>query len=220
MRKVATFLLAAALLLALCGCALVRQRAPSAPPTLEPQSTGRLTAPEAPTADETEPTTDEAEPSLAALRARIRQSGERVGIAFLGYVTGPIPDSELAVFLEAEGHTERFPFLSDAARFLTEGQEVYALVPPDAQSVLTVYRAELSPEGTYSVDQSSPLFVGAPGEPVVLLCNLSEIYANVWVTVTDGDGEYSFSPMLTLENGHVADGIGYDFSVYDTEPGA
>lgn len=71
----------------------------------------------------------------------------------------------------------------------------------------------------YADDKNNPLHVGEPGEPLLLRCNLSEIYSNVLIAATDGGGAMDFRPSLSMENGHLQEIAGvYDFSTYEEVP--
>ena len=55
-------------------------------------------------------------------------------------------------------------------------------------------------------------------EAVIVLCNISEIYSNVLVSVSDGFSAVAFRPGLSGMDGHVAAEPGvYDFSIYVDE---
>lgn len=137
-------------------------------------------------------------------------------VALLGYVDSELSMTDLSIYLEANAFIETYPFLSDAAYFMTEGQELYAIVPPNDKGRITVYASEITEEGEYIDEKSTPLFQGKPGEVLVLRCNFSEIYSNVLISVTDGGGAMEFRPSISLKDGHLTelDGV-YDFTVYE-----
>ena len=67
--------------------------------------------------------------------------------------------------------------------------------------------------------RATPSTLGEPGKPLLLRCNLSEIYSNVLITATDGFGAIDFRPSLSMENGHLQETAGvYDFSTYEDVP--
>ncbi len=154
-------------------------------------------------------------PDLALLREEIGSSGSAAGLAFIGYVDSQSTEADLYRYLADSKTGQNYPFLSNAPVVMTEGQELYAIVPNEAGTV-TVYPSGVTENGEYADDKSSPLYTGAPGEAVVVMCNLSEIYSNVLITATDGGGAIDFRPALSMENGHLAETPGvYDFSVYE-----
>ena len=167
----------------------------------------------------TEP--DGAEPndiSLDALQNKISQNSIAVGVAFIGYVNSESTEADLRAYLAGSETGKKYPFLSSAPLVITEGQELYAIVPPNKKATITVYPSSVTEDGEYADDRSNPLCIGEPGEPLLLRCNLSEIYSNVLISATDG-GAIDFHPSLSMENGHLQEITGvYDFSVYEETP--
>lgn len=93
------------------------------------------------------------------------------------------------------------------------------LIPPNDKGTIIVYPSMITEDGEYTDDKSNPLHVGEPGEPLLLRCNLSEIYSNVLIAATDGGGAMDFRPSLSMENGHLQETAGvYDFSTYEEVP--
>lgn len=173
--------------------------------------------------DDSEPTEQEPIPGdelvLEVLQDEIRQSGNMAGLAFLGYVDSRSSEMDLRDYLQGSKIGIDYPFIPMSMLLMCEGQELYAIVPPSETGIVTVYASGITEWGEYADDTSTPLHVGYPGEPVVVLCNLSEIYSNVLVTVTDGSNSLDFRPMLSMEDGHLAETPGiYDFSMYPDQP--
>ncbi len=167
----------------------------------------------------TEP--DGAEPndiSLDALQNKISQNSIAVGVAFIGYVNSESTEADLRAYLAGSETGKKYPFLSSAPLVITEGQELYAIVPPNKKATITVYPSSVTEDGEYADDRNNPLCIGEPGEPLLLRCNLSEIYSNVLISATDG-GAIDFHPSLSMENGHLQEIAGvYDFSIYEETP--
>lgn len=167
----------------------------------------------------TEP--DGAEPndiSLDALQNKISQNSIAVGVAFIGYVNSESTEADLRAYLAGSETGKKYPFLSSAPLVITEGQELYAIVPPNKKATITVYPSSVTEDGEYADDRSNLLCIGEPGEPLLLRCNLSEIYSNVLISATDG-GAIDFHPSLSMENGHLQEITGvYDFSIYEETP--
>lgn len=157
--------------------------------------------------------------SLEELREHIRDSGAKVGVAFVGYVDSQGGEVDLRDYVLHSATGVRYPFLNFTTLFMDEGQELYALVPYDEDSVITLYRAEMSDQGEYIDDLSNPLSEGLPGEPLLVRCNLSEIYSSILVTATYGDEIIEIRPGLSMEDGQMPeqDGV-YDFSDYAQVP--
>ncbi len=107
-----------------------------------------------------------------------------------------------------------------APLYMAEGQELYAIIPPNDKGRITVYASAITENGQYTDDWAHPLHEGNPGEALLLRCNLSEIYSNVLISATDGGGAVLFRPSLSMENGHLQETAEvYDFSVYEKNAG-
>ena len=201
-----------------CGCGLKSGKTNSDPNSSKHQNGQLVTIPgdnKIAADDKTEAEASE----LAILQKQIEQNSCGAGVALLGYIDSELSMTDLSIYLEANAFIETYPFLSDAAYFMTEGQELYAIVPPNEKGKVTVYPSDITENGEYADDKSHPLFEGKPGEVLVLRCNFSEIYSNVLVSVTDGGGAIEFHPSISLMDGHLAELAGvYDFSVYEETP--
>ena len=155
--------------------------------------------------------------SLEMLQEEIIQNGCSAGIAFIGYVDSQSTEADLREYVAYSYVGGKRFFLQDADLVMTEGQELYAVVPSTPQGTVAVYASSINDMGEY-VDGSTPLYTGDPGEAVIVLCNISEIYSNVLFSVTDGFGAVMFRPGLSGDDGHVVTEPGvYDFSIYVDE---
>lgn len=142
--------------------------------------------------------------------------GDMLGIGFFGYIDSESDEKAVRGYVTDSALANAYPFLKDCDPVLLEGAELYALVPANKDTAVTVYRAEPSEDGSYIDHRDTPLYAGKAGETVVLRCNLSEIHANVLLSVSDGKNTLEFHPMISLENGRVIPEPGcYDFSVYE-----
>lgn len=193
---------------------------PSPVPTAAPS----VTPPPSPVSEETpEPEYPEPIPyeelSLELLQDEIMQSGNKVGLAFLGYVDSQSSEVDLRDYLMYSDAGLAYPFLPMSWLLMVEGQELYAVVPPDETTSITVYASGVNEWGEYVDDTSIPLGENWPGEPLLLQCNLSEIYSNVLIVVNDGSETIAFRPSLSMEDGHLVEIPGvYDFSIYPNVP--
>ena len=157
--------------------------------------------------------------ALTALQKKINYYSKDVGVAFIGYVDSQSTEADLRDYVANSETGKAYPDLVHAPLYMTEGQELYAIVPPNDKGTIIVYPSMISEDGEYADDKSSPLCIGEPGEVLLLRCNLSEIYSNVLIAVTDGGGAMDFRPSLSMENGHLQEIAGvYDFSVYEITP--
>ena len=126
---------------------------------------------------------------------------------------------DLRTYYASSKTGKEYPSLSRASLYMAEGQELYAIIPPNDKGTIIVYPSMITEDGEYADDKSNPLCIGKPGEPLLLRCNLSEIYSNVLIAVTDGGGALDFRPSLSMENGHLQEIAGmYDFSIYEETP--
>lgn len=173
--------------------------------------------PETPAAETPAPTT--ADPSLTHLRTTLAEKDSPWAIAFLGDLSqGSSPEDLLA----ETDYPETYPFLADITgdQVVTyEGTEVYCVVPRDEKATLTVQTCVCGADGQ-PIPQET-LYQG-DGQPVILVCNVSDIIPNLLVTVTaPGGSPVSYAPGLSLCDGSVAlpaDSAIYDFSLYPDAP--
>ena len=157
--------------------------------------------------------------AFTALQKKIAQSGSAVAIAFIGYVDSESSEVDLRAYYAGSETGKAYPDLVRAPLYMAEGQELYAIIPPNDKGTIIVYPSTMTDDGEYAEDKSNPLCIGKPGEVLLLRCNLSEIYANVLIAVTDGGGALDFRPSLSMENGHLQEIAGvYDFSIYEETP--
>lgn len=157
--------------------------------------------------------------SLELLQDEIMQSGNKVGLAFLGYVDSQSSEVDLRDYIMHSDAGSKYPFLLMSGLLMVEGQELYVIVPPDEMTSITVYASGVNEWGEYVDDTSIPLGENWPGEPLLLQCNLSEIYSNVLIVVNDGSETMAFRPSLSMEDGHLVEIPGvYDFSIYPNVP--
>lgn len=172
---------------------------------------------EAPSAiPEAEPEDDQSA-ELTALRQEITNNNCMVGIAFVGYLDSDISDEELAPYLNRNALAAKYPFLSNGKLVSYDGLELFALVPANENSVITLYPAGIDQYGDFTIQRNLTIYKSEPGETVILRCNDNENYANVFATVTDGDSVCEFYPMISLEDGYsvaLYEGC-YDFSLDD-----
>lgn len=157
-------------------------------------------------------------PSLAALQEKISKNACKVGLAFLGYVGSEASYDEVVGFVrscECASENDFLCNLSESNIVSYEGGELYAIVPADDSGAIVIYPSEISKDAEYSDDRENPLCVVKPGEPVVLRCNISDIYSNVLVCIEYADDTVEFRPYLSLMDGRLGavDGC-YDFSIY------
>jgi len=182
----------------------------STPEPAPPSGSERPTFPE----DEWEPEPEDA--ALEMLQEEISRNGGVVGVAFIGYMSNESSEMDLRAGIAQSEIGKRYPFLNYAMLLMSEGDEVYAVVPCCEQGSIRVYPSMMSEQGEYVDDKNTPLFEGLPGEPLLLQCNLSEHYSNVLITADDGFGAVDYRPGISMKDGRLAKEAGvYDFSIYE-----
>ena len=215
MKRKALLLFAVIILVcSLCGCVVL-------PGEKNPYPDGTDTSADSSVkdTDDTDDDTTAENASLTALQTVINQSGSVAGIAFIGYVDSESSEVDLRAYYAGSETGKAYPDLVHAPLYMAEGQELYAIIPPNDKGTITVYPSTMTEDGEYADDKSNPLCIGDPGEVLLLRCNLSEIYSNVLIAVTDGGGALDFRPSLSMENGHLTEIAGvYDFSKYEDGP--
>lgn len=160
----------------------------------------------------------ESDDSLTQLQNEISQGGYAAGLAFIGYTAGMNDEIDLRYNMLYSDIGMEYSFIPMSGLIIYEGDELYAIVPPDENTTVTVYASYISEYGEYVDDLSMPLGEGLPGEALVVLCNFSDLYSNVLVVVSDGYRSVEFHPGLSGEDGRLAKYPGvYDFSIYEKQ---
>ena len=96
------------------------------------------------------------------------------------------------------------------------GCDLYCIFPQDPDATLFVYEVSLTDDAENPLRRGKQLYYSEDGQPILLLCNISDIAPNTEVELYPTAGEeLVFSPFLSGENGHVveADGV-CDFTIY------
>ena len=96
------------------------------------------------------------------------------------------------------------------------GCDLYCIFPQDPEATLFVYEVSLTDDAEHPLKCGKQLYYSEDGQPILLLCNISDIAPNTEVELyPTADEELVFSPFLSGENGHVveADGV-CDFTIY------
>lgn len=201
--KKATALTVTLLLLGLAACG----QTDPAEETPDPAPTTTTTPVEAPAESA----------DLTAFRETLAAKQAPWAIAYLGDLADGQSLEEL-VEAAAEDHA----FLADLSEeqvVATEGSEVYCLVPADLEDTCTVQSCAAGEDG--DLVPGKTLYEGG-GQPVLLVCNVSDVLPNLLVTVTGPDGTTeTYAPCRSLCDGSVAlpaASAAYDFSVYPDAP--
>ena len=160
--------------------------------------------PQEPLADEQEQEADSA--ALSALRQAAAEANCPCAVAYLNFSFDAADFPAIPDALK-----ESCPFLADAVCVDAGGEDVYAIVPADPEATVKVYDCSTRTE----TEAAKVLAFTGRGDIVLLRCNESDIMCNVFVEVSNGDGQdFSFYPFLSLENGRLGTEGVYDFTEY------
>ncbi len=96
------------------------------------------------------------------------------------------------------------------------GCDLYCIFPQEAQATLFVYETSLTDDAEKPLQRGKQLYYSEDGQPILLLCNISDIVPNTEVELYPSTGEeLVFGPFLSGENGHVVEAEGVcDFTIY------
>ena len=201
-KYIITLLIALIMLASASGC---RAKPTDNPDLTENQTTG--TSPV---------TTVQNDTDLSKLQKTILHNKEAVGIAYIGYVGHEANEKEVLNFVKNSQYADKYDFLCESPLVNAGGAELYAVVIADVKYSASVYRAEITDNGEYSVKTDNALYnySGNGIDYFLLRCNESEIHSNVSLYFKKGNDSFSVFPMLSGMDGHLVAGKFYDFSVY------
>lgn len=161
-------------------------------------------------------TTVQKDTDLSKLQKTILDNKEAVGIAYIGYVGHEANEKEVLNFVKNSQYADKYDFLCESPLVNAGGAELYAVVIADVKYSASVYRAEITDNGEYSVKTDDALYnySGNGIDYFLLRCNESEIHSNVSLSFKKGNDSFSVFPMLSGMDGHLVAEKFYDFSVY------
>lgn len=201
-KYIITLLIALIMLASASGC---RAKPTDNPDLTENQTTGTSQA-----------TTVQNDTDLSKLQKTILDNKEVVGIAYIGYVGHEANEKEVLNFVKNSQYADKYDFLCESPLVNAGGAELYAVVIADVKYSVSVYRAEITDNGEYSVKTDDALYnySGNGIDYFLLRCNESEIHSNVSLYFKKGNDSFSVFPMLSGMDGHLVAEKFYDFSVY------
>ena len=201
-KYILTLLIVLAVIAAFSGC--------EAKPSDDPDLTENKTT------DVSHLTTVQNDTDLSRLQKTILDNNESVGIAYIGYVGYEANEQEVYSFLDNSQYADKYDFLCGSPLVNVGGAELYAVVIADTKYSVSVYRAEITDNGEYSVNTDNALYNynGNGIDYFLLRCNESEIHSNVSLSFKKGNVSFSVFPMLSGMDGQLVDGNYYDFSMY------
>ena len=207
-KYILTLLIALAVLAAFSGC--------EAKPSDDPDLTENKTT------DVSHLTTVQNDTDLSRLQKTILDNNESVGVAYIGYVGYEANEQEVYSFLDNSQYADKYDFLCGSPLVNVGGAELYAVVIADTEYIASVYRAEITDNGEYSVktDDAIYKYSGYGIDYFLLRCNESEIHSNVSLSFKKENDSFSVFPMLSGMDGQLVDGNYYDFSIYSDYVGS
>ena len=107
-------------------------------------------------------------------------------------------------------------YLGGSYEVTTDVQKVLDSQPDLRQLWGFVYETSLTDDAEKPLQRGKQLYYSEDGQPILLLCNISDIVPNTEVELYPSTGEeLVFSPFLSGENGHVVEAEGVcDFTIY------
>ena len=157
--------------------------------------------------------------SLSQLRNTVEAEDGKVGFAFIGYLNEESDKEKILDFVKKSACAQKYDFLGEISEnniVDAYGYELFAIVPKSEKGTVTIYESEMTEDGEYKDLRDRVLYKGKPGEPVILKCNISEVYSNVLVVSVENNEITEFRPCLSMMDGRLASVQGcYDFSVYE-----
>ncbi|MGN0689297.1 MAG: hypothetical protein ACI4KH_02630 [Oscillospiraceae bacterium] len=140
-----------------------------------------------------------AETDMQSVEEVIQGTDYVFAVCYAGYTTNDIDSA----FLNLQS---RYPLISliPKERWVeTDGGEVYCIIPKDKNATVTVNELVFddTSETFYRIDKV--LYSSEKGEPILIRGNISDIFSNIQVVVTDSGNSVTYSPCLSLENGEL-----------------
>lgn len=178
MHVILRLLTAAALLLGavlLTGCAAETIKKPATTTETEPNAT------------ETTPSLPSGTEQSAPLPAIPFEDGQLYAVAFAGYDEPEALDAVIDTYLNGER----------PETVAVSPGEYYLVIPRNPGTTLRVFQEDLE------TSEKSLVYEDPAGKPVILRCNVSDIFYDATVELTDAAGTVSFTPFISLRDGAI-----------------
>lgn len=164
------------------------------------------------------------DPSYYAFVEQLQEYQMAAGVAFLGYVEGPMGDGYLGA-LSSWGYLEDYPFTGEIPYenyVETDGDEMYCVVPADPNASVAVNEWIVTGDTVDSGEAGEVLYRSESGEPIMVTCNDTFNCSNAQVVITDENGNTTsfllfLSPKTDMLFLGEAAGDIYDFSIYSDQ---
>ncbi len=134
----------------------------------------------------------------AYLQALIEEKGCMGGAMYIELVGSDWDEDDIRECLKYDRVVEYLPVFANGAVVLGEGEQLFALLPGEG-SWISIYPSEITEDAEFVDDLTAPLYEGTIGEPILLRCNYSDSYSNVYVTVQNEEAMYELRPNMSLE---------------------
>ncbi len=155
-------------------------------------------------------------------QAKIAQSMELMGVAYLGYCEGGY--AQVMDYLKNQPYSSECLYLDliTEEHFVTaDGAELYAVIPAGDDVLVTVSEYSWMDENGEYAPAAGKELLSVSGRPVLLRCNISDIMSNLQITAKNSSGKSAaYNPCLSLEDGMLdmlAGGI-CDLTPYEKMP--
>jgi hypothetical protein len=149
---------------------------------------------------------------LAVHKQMLLDTDSICGVIYLGYVDsskGNLSENEdyLKSVLDKVECARNFDFIYHIAKErIVEsdgGSELYCIYPYDENASVAVNQCVLNEDGS-KVERGEVLYKSEKGAPILLRCNVSEIYCDTEIVIVDSKGrELVWQPGMSMENGKV-----------------
>ena len=217
MKKLKLLAALLALTVGLAGCGAGKASTPGSTPSSKPE---KMLDGDNMTASSTQ-TQEYAEPEdVMYMRLLAGEAGYRACVLYLGGSYEMTTDVQ-QVLDSQQGLRDLWGFVYDIPedhRVASPegGCDLYCIFPQDPDSTLFVYETTLTDDAENPLRRGKQLYYSEDGQPILLLCNISDIVPNTEVELyPSADEELVFSPFLSGENGHVVEAEGLcDFTIY------
>ncbi|MBQ3843250.1 MAG: hypothetical protein II820_11255 [Ruminiclostridium sp.] len=162
--------------------------------------------------------------SFAPQKKILNEEGYLFGVRYLGYIDASANDPGIDGLyinniLESTGTAEECNIYigmpGNHFASTKDGTELYLIVPRDVEGKVTIYENVIDYD-TAKESLGNVIYKGENAEPLLLKCNVSDIFPDVVVEITDKDGKsFQWRPFISGENGQVVTNNAENVKIYD-----
>lgn len=205
--------LVAGALIAGCAGESVATSPTSQPEQTQSEATATQDAPSTDTASPAETPAQPAQPeetaNLASVREEIASDGTMGAVWYLGMYDGDITSDDFSSWLSTLTYQDgtplltKYPFMADVtAKAVTEGSDVYCIVPAHAGDSVSVcqWLYSTTDDGQWSEKAGDTIYASDTGEPVLIQASAGEFNPNFAVSLRGTDGR-SFDNHVLVTSG-------------------